>query len=380
MRIIIIGGGISGVSAAWYARKKYPDAKITLFEKTNRLGGVIESINHSGIFFEKGPRTFAVARSPNLLSFIHEVGLSDQLIFSKPLKRYLCINRKLKTISSFLPKIAFPLLREIFCKRGSGEDESIYDFSMRRFGPMITNTLIDAIAIGIYGANIRELSINACFPFMSNWEKKWGSVVLGALFHRRKNKGGLFTLRNGMESLIQEAAKKAGVEIFLNTPIESLDQSADLIISAIDGAAIGNLSGQWKDFEETKLEITHFAYKEDVLPQKGFGYLVPSSEKSSLLGVVFDSCIFPQQGTLSRLTAISQKPNPDLDVKGEPIFQMSHSATIPHFPVGYAKRLGAFQSEMKKKHPNLILLGNYIQGPSVDSCIELSQKRVMGVF
>ena len=81
MKIVILGGGISALSAAWYLQNQNPSAEITLLEKENRLGGWIET----GPFqFEKGPRTFLVARSRALLHLIEEVGLKDDLLFSHP--------------------------------------------------------------------------------------------------------------------------------------------------------------------------------------------------------------------------------------------------------------------------------------------------------
>ena len=72
MKILIIGGGITGLSAAWYAHKRYPDAHITLLEKSGRLGGWIRTVIEGGFLFEKGPRTFQSGRSPHLLALIRD--------------------------------------------------------------------------------------------------------------------------------------------------------------------------------------------------------------------------------------------------------------------------------------------------------------------
>ena len=86
MKVLILGGGITGLSAAWYLLQKHPHAQITLLEKTNRLGGFIQTSREGGFLFEKGPRTFPLGRSPHLLSLIRDLGLD--IITAKPQKRY----------------------------------------------------------------------------------------------------------------------------------------------------------------------------------------------------------------------------------------------------------------------------------------------------
>ena len=91
MKVAILGGGISGLSAAWAIHKQHPRAKISLFEKGANLGGWIQSRKSGPFQFELGPRTFATGRSKELLQLIREVGLNEQLIYSDPAakKRFL---------------------------------------------------------------------------------------------------------------------------------------------------------------------------------------------------------------------------------------------------------------------------------------------------
>lgn len=403
MKILILGGGISGLSAAWYARKKYPEGEIVLLEKTDRLGGWIQTSLEGGYFFEHGPRTFAANRCPHLLELIQEAGLSSQVIFSDPCasRRFLYCQGKLRTIASFLPMLIFPLLREPFIAKGKGEDESIYDFAVRRLGPKIANTLIDALALGIFAGDIHKLSIQSCFPFLCKWEQERGSLVLGALFSqfskRKKGPQGLFTLQHGMGSLIREMAQKSKVDIRLNTAVEEIRNDGviangtfypgDLIVSALNGAAIGKITGLWNDFADTDIWLIHLVYQGDVLPQKAFGYLVPTQEGENLLGMVWDSAVFPQQSVSreTRVTAMMRQGSVEaacdamkrhLKVDAQPIFTSVHlaKAAIPQFNVGYGKRLARFEADMKTKYPSLFLVGNYLKGASVDACIALSKK------
>lgn len=400
MKILILGGGISGLSAAWYARKKYPNSEILVLEKMGRLGGWIQTSHRGGFFFEEGPRTFAGKRCPNLLGLIDEVGLGPQLIFSDPCasSRFLFSKGKLRSMASFIPMLLFPLLREPFIPRGKRQDESIYDFAKRRLGPKIANTIIDALALGIFAGDIHKLSIRSCFPPLCKWEEKWGSLVLGALFSKkRKGPQGLFSLKNGMGSLIEALGQKSQAETLLNKTVEEIRKDgvvangrfypADLIVSALNGSSLGQLTGLWRGFNETDLSIVHLAYKGDVLPKKGFGYLVPSQEKENLLGMVWDSAVFPQQSASeeTRVTAMMREGGVEsaldamkrhLGISALPIFTFAYLAkgAIPQFHVGYAKQLAHFEAEIKKAFPSLVLLGNYLRGASVDACISLAKQ------
>lgn len=402
MKIVILGGGISGISAAWYARKKYPNAQIALFEKTDRLGGWMQTSREGGYLFEKGPRTFSASRCPHLLELIEATGLQDQIIFSdkSASRRFLWSGGRLRTPGSFLPMMIWPLIREPFITKGSGEDESIYDFSCRRLGPRVTNTLIDALAMGIFSGDIHKLSIRSCFPFLYNWEQKYGSLVLGALSSmlpkKKKGETGLFTLQNGMETLIEELANQSGADFHFGTTVEEIRtdgvlangmvHSADLIVSGLSGKEIGKLTGLWRDFEEADLWLVHLAYKGGILPQKGFGYLVPTEEGENLLGMVWDSAVFPQQSVSgeTRVTAMMRQGSLEaaldamkrhLGVSTLPTFSAVHFAkgALPQFHVGYGKKLACFEQEAKEKFPSLALLGNYLKGASVDACVAIAK-------
>lgn len=80
-KIAIIGAGISGLSLAWYLQKFHQNGSITLFEKENRYGGMIET-SCDPFFFEKGPRTFSATRCKELLDLIHAIGLEEEILFS----------------------------------------------------------------------------------------------------------------------------------------------------------------------------------------------------------------------------------------------------------------------------------------------------------
>ncbi len=400
MSTLILGGGISGLSAAWFLRRKDPRLKITLLEKSHRLGGFIQTERKDGFLFEKGPRTFQSSRSPALLSLISDLGLEPELIFSAPTKRYLCHRGKLRSLGSFIPSLLPALLREPFIPRSGKEDESIYDFAARRFSPKIAETFFDPLTLGVYGGDIRKLSIRSCFSQFYRYEKEKGSILRGMLASsspKPKKVHGLFTLKNGMQQLIETLAKKLDIEIVCNCEVESIQKnevhargkswSADQIFSALPASVIGRLLGT--PFTMNSMWVVNLVFEGPCLAKKGFGYLVPTQEKQSLLGMIWDSSVFPQQNLQNetRLTAMVREEEKDplnrtlnaarqhLDIQKEPLkCSISHAIqAIPQFEVGYWQKISLFE---KQAYP-LILLGNYIEGVSVEDCIQRSKRMIL---
>ncbi len=405
MKIAILGGGISGLSAAWYAKKRYPEAQVQLFEASSRLGGVIDTGYLDDFIYEKGPRTFAFSRSLHLLELIEELGLCEEILPSSPLskKRYLWHRKELRSISSFFGSLIVSLMKEPFTEKKQIDDETIYDFAFRKFGKKIAETLFDPMALGIYAEDIRKLSLLSCFPSLYEWERQGRSFVSGffSLMFQQKKKG-LFSLKRGIASLIGEMQKQLSIEIFYQTPISALAENgvvskdsffpADLIVSALPGPSLGNLTGSWSDFPTTSLWVVQYAFQENVLLKNGFGYLVPTSEKESVLGVVFDSSLFQRPSRLCQtFLTVMLRPSGDavwaerealsalerhLNIQAKPFFVHSYLAkdAIPFFKVGYAKRLHSFLQDLKIKYPHLHVCGNYVDGVSVDACISSSKK------
>lgn len=344
MSVIILGGGITALSAAWHLCRKDPQVKITLLEKTNRLGGWIRTSHEGGFLFEQGPRTFPFSRNPHLLNLIRELNL--EILISPPKKRYIYSQGRLRSLGSFLPGLLPHLIRAPFISPPATEDESIYDFAVRHFSPKIAETIFDPLTLGIYAGDIHKLSMRACFPSLS--KGSFLRPLLSSLMGPKKQKG-LFTLPGGMETLITALQKQLPIEIVLNCEVESIGENtvtaggkiwhADRIISALP-----------LQCPSKSLWVVNLAYEGDVLAHKGYGYLVPSQENESLLGALFDSAAFPEQNTRNetRLTAMlrAEESAPiqtaidtlrrHLGILSRPIYTAAFFAknAIPQFEVG----------------------------------------------
>lgn len=404
-KIVIVGGGISGLSARYFLSKKYPDTEITLLEKSGRLGGCIDS-EHQAFFFEKGPRTFKFSRSDALLKLIEELGLQSEILPSnkEAERRYLWRDQKMQTPFLLLLKILPSLLSEWRKPASSQKDETIEAFVKRRLGTYAAQTFFDPLTLGIYAGDIRKLSMRSCFPMLKALELQYGSLTKGILKSKKRQKQkGLFTLRGGVQSLVEKLIKQGRGPIHLNTPLSKIEENSHPLVLALPAQGMGTLlQGEpiaeafFKHLELTSLTVVNLGYKESVLKKKGFGYLIPSSEGQEVLGVVFDSCIFPEQSQQiqeTRLTVmLGGAFNPHLDpseclakakaalkdqleITAPPTFShvTHYPDAIPQFGVGHQERMEVFKKEMQKRYPHVTCIGNYLQGVSVNDCIRLAQ-------
>lgn len=313
MKIRIVGGGITGLAAAWYAQKRFQQASITLYEKQNRLGGWIQTSFEGGFLFEKGPRTFQASRSGALKALIDELGIPTIASSPHAKKRFIYHKGKLRSIGSFIPMLIPYFVRELFIKPRDKGDESIYSFASRRFSPRIAKLFFDPLTLGIYAGDIHKLSIRSCFPALHKMEQKYGSLVRAGLKGKSSKQKGLFTIKSGMQTLVDQLEKQLKCEFVLNKEVERV--SKDHVI--IDGERVGAdlvLDARPPNLPKNSIWVVNLGYNQDILQKKGFGYLVPSMEGESVLGVIFDSSIFPEQNQphQTRLTAMvrSQEKEP----------------------------------------------------------------------
>ncbi|KAF9277313.1 hypothetical protein BGZ88_001246 [Linnemannia elongata] len=205
--IAVLGGGISGLSTAWYLARTAPsNVKITLIEGTKRTGGWLHSDrvadpqhpNGKGsVLLERGPRSLRPQgiSGLNTLEMVRELGLDSKIepvSKSSPAakNRYIYSHKTLhKLPSSIMGALTHPLLAAKIpragldlVKGGSGqEDESIQDFITRRFGKGFSDDLISAMVHGIYAGDISKLSVRSTFGMLYHMEKDYGSIVLGML-------------------------------------------------------------------------------------------------------------------------------------------------------------------------------------------------------
>lgn len=395
-KIAILGAGISGLSLAYFLEREQPNLEITIYEKSDRVGGWIRSDRIDGHLLERGPRSIRTGGlGQETLSLVKELGLESEMVLpSKDAKRRFLWNEgKLQQVPSLgLLRGIWPgILREWRVPPSRAEDETIHAFFSRRFGERFTERLVDPMIAGIFAGNPRNLSIRSCMPRVFEMEQERGSLMKG-FFRRKRHPFEMYSFQKGMETLPKKLAEKIRSPIHFNSPIESADQiDADLIYSTLPAHAVAkifpDLPAKVADIPFASLAVVGLVYDRPVLKQRGFGYLIPSKENQEILGCVFDSAIFPQQnsGNETRLSVMMYgteradetlidlaKKNlaRHLGITDEPVIASVKRAeqAIPQYPVGHHRLVAELNQLDRVK-----FLGISFRGVSVNDCIHASR-------
>ena len=237
-KIGIIGGGISGLVAAFLLKRR--GFEVTLFEKSGRVGGNIQTVEIDGFRVEYAPNS--LLKSPRLVDLIKALNLESEVVAANSLnkKRYVLQNGALKSLPMSVLKMAaddyfslkarLRLVREPFVRTKSPENESVAAFFERRLGGEIVTRAADPFIAGIYAGNPENLSIRAAFPRLYELEKTHGSLFVGSLFSKTekadKNFPRTFSFENGVQTLTDKLAESLGECVKLNTEVKSIEKSS----------------------------------------------------------------------------------------------------------------------------------------------------------
>jgi protoporphyrinogen/coproporphyrinogen III oxidase len=232
--VVIIGGGITGIAAAYYlqkaAKEKQLPLECKLIEATHRLGGKVQTVLRDGFVIERGPDSF-LARKTSVARLVHEVGLEDEIVHNATGKSYILANGKLYPIpggavmgipTRIGPFITSGLFSPLGKLRAALDfvlpptkvegDLSLGQFFRRRFGDEVVDNLIEPLLSGIYAGDIDQMSLMSTFPQFFQVEQQHGSLILGAKRTtpkaQKERKGAFQTLKTGLQSLVDEVEKR----------------------------------------------------------------------------------------------------------------------------------------------------------------------------
>src|SRR5882724_3542016 len=208
-RIAIIGGGISGLSAAFALeerRMRGMPVEYVLFEATSRLGGVLVTDRVQECLVEAGPDSF-LTEKPWAIELCKKLGLADQLIGSNDSQRktYVLVKGKLVAMpdglmfmvpTKILPTVFSPLFSWRTKLRMAAEwfhppqqvksEETVAEFVGRHYGAEVVDLLADPLLSGVYGGEASQLSMRAVLPRFVDMEAKHGSLGRAMLSARGK--------------------------------------------------------------------------------------------------------------------------------------------------------------------------------------------------
>lgn len=339
-RITIVGGGISGLSLAFFLKKARPSIDITVLEADERPGGKIWSDKRDGFLCESGVNGFLDNR-PKTLELASSLSLNPVRSNDNARRRYVFVNGKLRLIPetpvSFLTSDLLSLkgrirvLCEPFQPKGS-DDESLAEFAIRRLGKEAYEKLIDPMASGIYAGDPEKLSLKSCFPRVYKLEREYGSLIKGMIKLQKKAKregkasvgpgpgGTLTSFRSGMGTLIEALKHELGESLKSKSKVVSIlkenrvykvitedgkeIESETVVIatpayeaSVITETLDKGLSELLSEIPYPSLSVICLGYRKDKIEHdlNGFGFLIPYMEGRRILGSLWDSSIFPER-------------------------------------------------------------------------------------
>ena len=332
---VIIGGGISGLSAAYYLAKG--GATFTILESRPRLGGVIQTERIEGCILEAGPDSF-LSIKPAALDLIRELGLAGQVIGSNDHLRVTFVRKGGRLVplpdglmmmvpTKILPLITTRLVSwgtklrmgmELFrSPKPKAGDESVADFIVEHYGQETVDYLAEPLLSGIYGGDPSALSVNSVLPRFVDLANRYGSLTRGVLAERAKAashragatppplfstlKGGLGQIVDAVTAAIQGKAQVrqvraqtvertgSGFRIKLDGDWLEADRlvvaceahSAAMLLSSVD-PRLAELLGTVA-YSSSMTVSLGFDAADLATPPVGFGFLVPRKERRRLV-------------------------------------------------------------------------------------------------
>ena len=433
-RVVIVGGGIAGLSAAYDLTRA--GIETTIYEKRLRLGGVIETCRVENCTIDNGPDSFISAK-PEALALIKELGLGEEVIGSNDHQRTTYILKKGRLIalpegvmmivpSKIMPMVKSPLLSwatkfrmgfELLRRPGISRDRSVAEFVVDHFGQETLDYLAEPLLSGVYGGDPAELSIASVLPRFLEMEAKFGSLGRAVMSAKRPPSGGsLFrSLKNGMSTVVDALSKGLTVR---HEEVETIEKGfrvraggdwidADRVILAcpawstakvIEGMD-GELARRLNEIPYSSSLTLSLIYRDSEFDgqRAGFGFLVPQRERQRMAACTFVGTKFPFRAPENRIIlrcffggssdeAILSEPDETLlkiardelkRILGLTAAPIHHSISrwprsMAQYTVGHQTREKEIR-ERAAKIPGLHLAGNGYTGIGIPDCIRMGR-------
>ena len=352
--LVIVGGGIAGLAAAYQAallarEQGWPPNRIVLFEAAPRLGGKITTERLDGFVIEGGPDTF-LATKPWAVELCRELGLAERLHGTNPHQRatYVLHRGRLEPLpdglTMMIPTRFGPLLRTrlltwsqkarmgldfVLPPRRDAGDESLGAFVSRRLGRAAYERLIEPLMSGIYAGDGDRLSVLATFPYLRDLERQHGGLIRGALAMRRQmgrrapgSRSAFLTPTTGLAEIVEaleDFLRREGVQIQVGVPVLRVQTGsqgyvlptpkgevpAQRVVLATPAYVTADLvadlapdlAAPLREIPYATTATVSLAYRAEDLPRPldGYGYVIPRREGRAALACTWTSTKFPHR-------------------------------------------------------------------------------------
>ncbi|MDX2093110.1 MAG: protoporphyrinogen oxidase [Kofleriaceae bacterium] len=340
MRIAVIGGGLGGLSAAHALVEAGFDAHV--LEASERAGGVIQTSTVDGFVREHAASSFLGAPARGARALCERLGVPVEKASARAKRRWIYIDGKLRAVPRNPVELVrsdlmtwrgkLDLLREPFRPARGEHDESVHAFAARRFGAEAARSIVAPFVTGIFAADAHDISLEAGFPRLAELDAA-GGIVRGtarqagkALVRRlaggkrQRTPAGLFAPKGGVGALVDGLVAKLGGRIHTRRRISELAPAANsvrvdgevwdaavLAVPAQDAASIvgpvPHLASRLAAFDRAPAALVYLGYPESAVPKAidGFGFLTALGEDLRVLGVVFESIVWPGRAPVGQL-------------------------------------------------------------------------------
>ncbi|MFA7482465.1 MAG: protoporphyrinogen oxidase [Vulcanimicrobiota bacterium] len=353
MSLAIVGGGLSGLAAAWQAGKE--EIPFQLFEASSRLGGIVQTdYTEDGLAVEGGAES-CLRSKPELYDLCCELGLESEMVSTIPENSGAFVVRggQLHPIPQgfrlMAPSTFWPFLRSDLIswsgkfragldlvlpvkERAAGDpEESLSEFVSRRLGTEILHYLAQPLVAGVYGADPQYLSLEATMPLFQRLEAEHGSVIKGlrALGSEHDAQGArynlFFSLERGFGSVVEAMeAKLPQGSLQIGSRVDAIrpsddgrwtisvrgreDEVFDSVVVALPAPGAAELLAPF--LPEVAREISeiicrpavtvNLIYEREAYLQavpRAYGFVVPAQERRPLLACTFSSRKWPNRGS-----------------------------------------------------------------------------------
>ena len=403
-KLAIVGGGISGLSLAFYLQN---DFDVTIFEK-EKWGGKAYTQKIKNYLFEEGVNGF-LSNSPKTLDLCEEIGIKPIKANENAKKRFIYDDKLIEIptkpldflksdIMSFSGKVR--ILKEFFIKPKCIE-ESVEEFANRRLGEEFTQKMMVPMLAGIYASTPEKTSMNAAFPKLKRIECEYGSLFKGMMKLKRGGQpsGELHSFEYGMSEFIEKLKQNTKAK-FIQKEISSIDELKDFdkIIIATPAFNAAKILQKYNKLSSLLLKIDYnpvaiVGFDFDEIKPVGFGIL---TIKEKTLGILMDKYIFPNRNGIRVMIGGARYPE-IVNMNEKEIIELAkkdiekitgaknpkiswlkfHKKAIPNYSLGHQNLVKKIFEEAKKE--GIILTGNAYKGVSFNDCIKNSYELAQNI-
>lgn len=316
---MVIGGGITGLSAMYELHKWKEatglDVRLLLVEASPELGGKIRTVKDGEFVMEAGADSI-VARKANILPFIEELGLKDEIVYNATGRSFIYTDGELKpipsdavfgipasieslansTLVSAEGKVA--ALKDLYTKNDTyTKNDSIGDFLEHFLGEELVQKQIAPVLSGVYSGKLSDLTIASTLPYLLDYKEKYGSIIKGLEANKEKFQSGnkkFYSFKKGLQSLIDAIeAKLVDVELLKNTQVSK-------IVKVDERYHVTFKNQEMIEADHIILSIPHTTAAQlfdDQMLENEFAKMKNSSLISAYLGFDVPDTILPEEGT-----------------------------------------------------------------------------------